>query len=967
MHRGTFVIIGIIVLTISLAGNSAFAASNPNIEGHVWDAQTKNPLPGANVMLKGTSLGASTDLDGRYVIHNVPPGRYIVRAAYIGYRNKEVSINVKQGLDVKLDFMLKAVGVQGKEVVVTGQASGQNQAINQELSSMQIENVVSAARIQELPDANAAESVARLPGVSLIRQGGEGSEIVIRGLAPQYNQLTIDGVQVPANDVGDRGVNLSMISSNMLGGIEVTKAITPDMNAAVLGGTVNFDLREAQGTVPSYHFLVQDEYNNLENSYNDYKFVGSGENRFWNKRLGVFAEVEAEKRNLSSNELGASYYLNAPKLGVSNPVYLTGLNLADILRDRKRYGATVVIDYRSSTTKIGFMNFISTSNSNTQNRGETYGLSGDSHSYTTTDGLNKLNVITDLLDVSKSFPLFSVDAKVSHSYSENRDPNDLSFEFSQASAGISNDERSNPQSIPGLSQNNLRKTYLVSVVNSNHFSRDRQISASVDFTSNVNFSKTVTSVLKFGGEYQYTIRSYDYNQGDGDLAFAGSNPIRAAIISAYPWMMQSPYNLNPSGSNYLPITVFEDPNFRYGKILGGDYTMVVPVNVGMMWQTVGLMKKYGTLGETWGYNSLASITHDYHGNEYETAGYGMVTLNLGPDITFLPGVRYQVLHTSYTAPRGIETSYSRYEYAYHDTTLGETHGFWLPMVHLRYNPLSWLQVHLAYTNTLNYPNYTAIVPRIDVGISSVAWDNYALTPAHSANYDAIISVYNNSIGLFSVDGFYKYITNLIFSAHRIIIDQARYPGLPPNINTSYPINTYINNPFPVKLWGTELEWETHFWYLPGPLSGLVLSVNYTHIFSGAQYPLTTITTTYTPKYTKTVLDTFYTDRMIDQPNDIANLTIGYDYRGFGMRVSMLYQANVFQGENFWPELRVNSGKYVRWDVSAKQSLPWFGLQAFFDLNNLNDAADIQQNEGSGFPAAEQYYGMSADLGLRWIL
>ncbi len=130
---------------------------------------------------------------------------------------------------------------------------------------MPIMNVVSAARIQELPDVNAAESVGRLPGVSLIRTGGEGSQVVIRGLSPQYNQITMDGVELSSNVnsqnsiisgdrnqgtaaaslLGDRGMDLSMISSSMLGGIEVIKAITPDMDATVLGGVVNFDMRKA--------------------------------------------------------------------------------------------------------------------------------------------------------------------------------------------------------------------------------------------------------------------------------------------------------------------------------------------------------------------------------------------------------------------------------------------------------------------------------------------------------------------------------------------------------------------------------------------------------------------------------------------------------------------------------------------------------------------------------------------------
>jgi len=75
MRKESFLVLGIIVLTISLARNSVFAAANSNIEGRVLDAQTKSPLPGANVMLKGTSLGAATDLSGRFVIHNVPPGQ----------------------------------------------------------------------------------------------------------------------------------------------------------------------------------------------------------------------------------------------------------------------------------------------------------------------------------------------------------------------------------------------------------------------------------------------------------------------------------------------------------------------------------------------------------------------------------------------------------------------------------------------------------------------------------------------------------------------------------------------------------------------------------------------------------------------------------------------------------------------------------------------------------------------------
>ena len=167
--------------------------------GTVTDAQTGDPLPGGTVQVDNTSFGASSDFDGEFTIRNVPPGTYTVRAHYVGYLDQEATVEMKEGERCQQDFRLVAIGVEGEEVVVTAQAEGQKAAINQQLSALPIVNVVSRARIQELPDANAAESVSRLPGVSLIRTGGEGSQVVIRGLSPQYNQVTIDGVELPSD------------------------------------------------------------------------------------------------------------------------------------------------------------------------------------------------------------------------------------------------------------------------------------------------------------------------------------------------------------------------------------------------------------------------------------------------------------------------------------------------------------------------------------------------------------------------------------------------------------------------------------------------------------------------------------------------------------------------------------------------------------------------------------------------
>jgi TonB-dependent receptor len=297
--------------------------------------------------------------------------------------------------------------------------------------------------------------------------------------------------------------------------------------------------------------------------------------------------------------------------------------------------------------------------------------------------------------------------------------------------------------------------------------------------------------------------------------------------------------------------------------------------------------------------------------------------------------------------------------------MDRAHDFWLPMVHLRYKPLDWFDARFAYTQTLTYPDFVSITPKIYIGVGGVDWHNVDLKPARSQNFDLYASFYSNSIGLFTVGGFLKRIDDLIFYAsNRVILDPSLYEGIgPAQVNLN--ISTYINNPHRVDLWGLEFDWQTHFWYLPQPFAGLVLNVNYTHVFSEAKYPQTIVNTVYFPVFSKTVVDTFYTSRMVNQPNDIVNVSLGYDYGGFSARVSMLYTADIFSANNFWPDLRQYTSDYIRWDLSVKQDLPWFGLQAFFNLNNISSRHDLTVVQGSQFPASEQDYGMTADLGLRW--
>ena len=303
-------------------------AKDFSITGYVKDAKNGNLLVGANVFIVGTSLGTSAREDGQYKINNVKPGTYSVKASYIGYVTTEDSVTITD-TDINLDFNLSYTTIEGKEVNVTAQAKGQMDAINRQLNARSIVNIISSDRIQELPDANAAESVARVPGVSIKREGGEGNKVVIRGLSPKYNAITVEGTRLPSTDPDDRGTDLSMISQYVLDGIEVTKAGTPDQDADVLGGTVNFKLKRAR---PGFHFnfIGLGIHNGLKDTYEDNKLVFDISNRFWKDRIGILAQIDLEKRNRSSNELGASYDRDvSPDQDIDSigSLSLTGLNL----------------------------------------------------------------------------------------------------------------------------------------------------------------------------------------------------------------------------------------------------------------------------------------------------------------------------------------------------------------------------------------------------------------------------------------------------------------------------------------------------------------------------------------------------------------------------------------------------------------------------------------------------------------
>jgi hypothetical protein len=245
----------------------------------------------------------------------------------------------------------------------------------------------------------------------------------------------------------------------------------------------------------------------------------------------------------------------------------------------------------------------------------------------------------------------------------------------------------------------------------------------------------------------------------------------------------------------------------------------------------------------------------------------------------------------------------------------------------------------------------------------------------------MITFHGNDLGLLSIGGFYKTISNFSYGTSYTLLSN-NPPGFftPasffPTPKAGATVNTFINTPYDSYVKGIEADFQTRFWYLPAPFNGVVLTINYTHIHSESTYPFTFIRTIANPNFTpgsglprtiSELVDSSRIDRLINQPNDVVNTSIGYDYKGFSGRVSFIFQGNSVTGIGNYSETDGFTKNYYRVDASVRQMLPWAGLQLFLDIKNINNANNISAQQTIGGFTSENNYGLVANLGIRYTL
>ena len=1005
------------VIILLLGYSSLFAQGTGRITGVVTDSLTNQTMAGVNVGLLGTSLGAATDLNGKYTIGPVPAGTYTLIASYVGYNTFKTKVTIARGKEVKLNIKLKQVTVQGQAVVVSVQAEGQRQAINQQLQSDKIVNVVSQAKIQSLPDFNAAASLGRLPGVSTQKSSGEANKVVIRGLAPKYNSIEVDGIKLSStgsDQIGvsslentsgnlnnDRSVDLTMVSPYMIRTIAVYKALTPDMNANSIGGTVNMELREAPKK-PHWSVMWQQGYTQKNKYYGNYRVVASGSRRFFHNKLGVYALANAESYDRYADNMNANYGVFSsvvnPETGFQ-PVKVRGVTLNRHLENRKRYGANLILDYKLPKGSIKAVNMYARLNSDFSDYNQGFDYVNGNMNWSLQHGTHQIDQQVNSLKLDYDFGFISTKLSASYTQAKNTLSNSPHFSFHQTSgvpSGTAVPVDVKPDSIAnqGISyygdQSNgqtLDELENVSLFNSNY--KDGNFEYKADFKVPFNFGTSAGGFLKFGG--QYDRRKVTNDQSTPYAAINGasttSNNIQAVLMRD----LSSKFNLTANSNGLFPMSEFVSTkqslynsflNNRFGDFYYAPDAVLLNNMVDFLRtdSTINAVHSSAVNPGGWFDGPYQKLANDYtyHDNYY--AAYIMSRIDFH-DIMAVGGVRLEKVTSDYSAYNARDNRNPQTQMMY-KTTSHTRNQFFLPMVQVKYSPFQWMDVRYAYTQTLARPDFSQLSPKFTVTQSNNVYaGNPSLTPARAYNQDVDLTFHANKLGLLSIGAYYKKIEGFTFNATYLLNNGTQQAGfdslsnyqvvqngnvvVSPDPSKKIFIHRPINNSHPATIKGLEIDFQTNLWYLPHPLDGIVLGINYSLIRSKTEYPLFTqrvIPGTRPPQYA--FIDSSRTGRLIDQPDNIMNAYVGYDYLGFSGRLSFTYQGNSVSYIGDFPVTDGFVRNYFRIDFSARQKLPWMGGELFLNISNLNGEKNVAAQRSIGGSTSVQSYGMTANLGIR---
>ncbi|MBP1840276.1 TonB-dependent receptor [Formosa algae] len=943
-----------ITLMLLIVTSFSALAQTGQVQGLITD-ENKITIPGASVLIEQLNKGAVSDFNGKFTLVNVEAGTYTLVIKYLGYSeySQEITVSPKQTTNLNIVLTEQATELDEVQVVSFGFGS-QARALNTQKNKQNITNIVSTDQIGKFPDANIGDAVKRIPGITMQVDQGEARNIIVRGLAPQLNSVTLNGSRIPSAEGDNRNVQMDLIPSDMIQSVEVNKAVTPDMDADAIGGSVNLITRTSpQGfrfsatggsginlindkRILNGSFLLGDRSKNnkfgwvVSASYNDSQFGSDDVEAEWDDEFEYnTGEQDSEGEDILQ-ELEVNPYAN-----------ISEIREYQIQRVRRSFSAN--FDYKLNDNNTLYFKSIYNWRDDRENRFRLEQEILDGEDIFSGD----FNV-----DADGNLTAFPVEAKrqtkggIDNDRSKNTRledqrmqnysiggehlVNNLQVDW-MASYSKASEERLNERYLEYESEygvtfnNNTNKPNFTpidtdesdfSLYEFGELSEENQYTDETDFNALVNFEVPLhlldeeNGTLKFGAKTRLKSKTRDndfteFSPENDDLEFLGNIPTKDYTRSDY--SAGSQYQLGYFGTpEYLGNLDLYDADLFESEDKPDEY---------------------------------ATANYDVKENVY--AAYVMTNQNITDKLSFLFGLRLE--HTDVDAT-GNEIVFDT-EGDYLGTspvTSKNNYTNLLPGLHVKYDVTDNTVLRFAWTNTIARPNYVDIVPfrEINNEDEEIVLGNPDLDPTTSMNFDIMAEHYFSSVGLLSGGVFYKDIQDFIYTYQFEDTD-------------GYEVYQPFNGD-EASVFGFEAAFQRQLDFLPGFLKNLNIYLNYTYLKSDASG----------------IRNEDGEERNdLDLPNTAPNMfngSLGYTNKYFSLRLSANYSdayIDEIGGRAF--EDRYYDEQFFL-DFNARANLTK-QLSLYVDVNNITNQPLRYYQGVSSRTMQMEYYKTRITFGLKYDL
>jgi TonB-dependent receptor len=825
--------------------------------------------------------------------------------------------------------------------VVAGEREGNAAAITQQRNADNVKNVMASDAFGNVADLNIGNFIMRMPGVTKFEQEGDVTTIMIRGIADGLSMVTLDGeLGASASPLGGmkRGFEVDKISADFIESIEVSKSLTPDMDAGAVGGIVNLKTKSAltrKGRHISYQLGYA--YNVWRDTFRPYLSLSYSDVFGADQRLGVLVTASYNKTNKPRDNSNFTY---EPTTDTNRPVWFNANPWGEDWTNHTRTGISTRLDYKLTPNTTVYTSIMHSDYEVTLDRRR--------GGITTAPTAATLVAVTDKTTEARNQTFQYIQQYIrrtitTQSYMVGGESRllggKLDFQATYSPSKGYENNFNTPRNVTGVqllqdrsaSHNYVtitqtggpdifdpRNTILTNVAINENDIRDRVIGGQVNLAR--NFETKWPLLLKVGARYRSVRKSND-DTADS-YSYGGPNGIPG-----------------PAGAaNDDDLARFFDPTYKH-KAFSYPTDRMPYFDGSKILQALKDTPGYFT--PNYAGNTQNSIANDVVVKEDITAAYVMATLRTGR-LTTVGGVRFE---DTQLMGDGFKNEISREEAARRAAFVGpvtpeETirrtlaqfgnpirseagYNDFFPSVNFKYQFRPNLIARASYAESIGRPAIGSIRPSMSVNTTNetLTANNPNLKPQSAQNIDLSLEYYFKSAGLFSVGAFRKDLKDFIFRSTTAV---TLPPGNPYGEEyVGYELITDINGG---EAWvrGLEFAYQQQMNNLDVPrlLKPFGIFANYTYLETEGNYtgPNGTSSSGAVPNFTP-------------RSGNLGLSWIAYDWT---VRVKAKYEGDRLRSYNANPAQRIYTNHNYPIDLNISYNVNR-KLTLFVDVINVFDA------------------------------